>query len=76
MLEGVHSQPNFSPPNKRITKKTQIFRTFPQNFKLFYPSILTQPDMFVLTLTDDKLFKFVLILGEEKRNFEFFGVFL
>ena len=49
MLEGVHSQPNFSPPNKRITKKTQIFQTFPQNFKLFYPSILTQPDMFVLT---------------------------
>ena len=30
----------------------------------------------MLTLTDDKLFKFVLILGEEKRNFEFFGVFL
>ena len=28
--------------------------------------------MFVLTLTDDKLLKFVLILGEEERKFEFF----
>ena len=26
--------------------------------------------MFVLTLTDDKLLKFVLILGEEERKFE------
>ena len=30
--------------------------------------------MFVLTLTDDKLLKFVLILGEEERKFEFFCV--
>ena len=30
--------------------------------------------MFVLTLTDDKILKFVLILGEEERKFEFFCV--
>ena len=69
MLEGVPSQTNFS-PQTNATQKTQTFPPFPHKFKLFSFVQLNTTDMFVLTLTDDKLLKFVLILGEEERKFE------
>ena len=71
MLKGVLSQPNFS-PQTNTTQKTQTFPPFPHKFKLFSFVQLNTTYMFVLTLTDDKLLKFVLILGEEERKFEFF----
>ena len=71
MLKGVLSQPNFS-PQTNATQKTQTFPPFPHKFKLVPFVQLNTTFMFVLTLTDDKLLKFVLILGEEERKFEFF----
>ena len=73
MLKGVLSQPNFS-PQINATQKTQTFPPFPHKFKLVPFVQLNTTFMFVLTLTDDKLLKFVLILGEEERKFEFFCV--
>ena len=64
MIKGVLGQPNFS-PQTNTTQKTQTFCSFfPEISNLFHSSNLTQLDMFVLTLTDDKLLKFVLIWGE------------
>ena len=64
MIKGVLGQPNFS-PQTNTTQKTQTFCSFfPENSNLFHSSNLTQLDMFVLTLTDDKLLKFVLIWGK------------
>ena len=71
MLKGVLSQPNFS-PQINATQKTQTFLPFPHKFKLFPTVQLNTTYMFVLTLTDNELFEFVLILGEEERKFEFF----
>ena len=68
MLKGVLSQPNFS-PQTNATQKTQTFPPFPHKVPFVQ---LNTTFMFVLTLTDDKLLKFVLILGEEERKFEFF----
>ena len=67
MLKRVLSQPNFS-PQIITTQKTQTFPPFPHKFKLFPTVQLNTTYMFVLTLTDDKLLKFVLILGEEERK--------
>ena len=67
MLKGVLSQPNFS-PQTNATQKTQTFPPFPHKFKLVISVQLNTTYMFVLTLTDDKLLKFVLILGEEERK--------
>ena len=67
MLKGVLSQPNFS-PQINATQKTQTFPPFPHKFKLFPTVQLNTTYMFVLTLTDNELFEFVLILGEEERK--------
>ena len=67
MLKGVLSQPNFS-PQTNTTQKTQTFPPFPHKFKLVPFVQLNTTDIFVLTLTDDDLFEFVLIWGKEERN--------
>ena len=67
MLKRVLSQPNFS-PQINTTQKTQTFPPFPHKFKLFPTVQLNTTYMFVLTLTDNELFEFVLILGEEERK--------
>ena len=67
MLKRVLSQPNFS-PQINATQKTQTFPPFPHKFKLFSFVQLNTTYMFVLTLTDNELFEFVLILGEEERK--------
>ena len=64
MIKGVLGQPNFSPPNKRNTIIQNFPSFFTENSNLSHSSNLTQLDMFVLTLTDDKLLKFVLIWGK------------
>ena len=64
MIKGVLSQPNFSPPNKRNSIIQNFLFLFHRKFKLVPFVQLNTTYMFVLTLTDDKLLKFVLILGK------------
>ena len=69
MLKGVLSQPNFS-PQINATQKTQTFPPFPHKFKLVISVQLNTTYMFVLTLTDNELFEFVLILGGGRKKVE------
>ena len=67
MLKGVLSQPNFS-PQINTTQKTQTFPPFPHKFKLVISVQLNTTGIFVLTLTDNDLFEFVLIWGRKKEK--------
>ena len=64
MIKGVLGQPNFSPPNKHNTKNSNFLFFFSRQFKLVPFVQLNTAYIFVLTLTDDKLLKFVLIWGK------------
>ena len=67
MLKRVLSQPNFS-PQINTTQKTQTFPPFPHKFKLVIAVQLNTTKIFVLTLTDNELFEFVLIWGEKEEK--------
>ena len=64
MIKRVLGQPNFSPPNKRNSIIQNFLFLFHRKFKLVPFVQLNTAYIFVLTLTDDKLLKFVLIWGK------------
>ena len=64
MIKGVLGQPNFSPQTNAIQKNSNFLFLFPRKFKLVPFVQLNTAYIFVLTLTDDKLLKFVLIWGK------------
>ena len=63
MIKRVLGQPNFSPKQTQLNN-SKLSLLFHRKFKLVPFVQLNTTYIFVLTLTDDKLLKFVLILGK------------